>query len=74
MDKNLLKLAILKLLQPGISQDILKSSFFKTVKRATYQVSVCKILVLVLSFVLKLNTGGSKKVTFAALTVYKPET
>ena len=73
MDKNLLKLAILKLFQPGISQDILKSSFFKTVKRATYQVSVCKILVLVLSFVLKLNTGGSK-VTFAALTVYKPET
>ena len=29
IDRNLLKLAILKLLQPGITQGILKSSFFK---------------------------------------------
>ena len=37
IDRNLLKLAILKLFQPGITQGILKS----TVKKATYQVSVC---------------------------------
>ena len=37
IDRNLLKLAILKLFQPGITQGILKS----TVKKANYQVSVC---------------------------------